>query len=262
VTLDGPHPAISPRLDRLSLITENLDCLPPDGKLGLTDGHGTFVVGRILHEADDVQVMSRRGADTGEFDADTAVARHLRAFAALEPEGRPQVVNLSFYGVETSPPVEIGRALLELLDAAPDLVVVTSAGNRWVSEPPWPAAFHRDLERHKERVVAVGAVDTSILEPVGLSTPPRASFSNTWAGIQLWAPGVRVSGPHVRFAQDRYEFCTSVWSGTSFAAATVTGVLAAGIRPGRSTARDVLDDLVGAEPVVVLGVDGWPAGQG
>jgi hypothetical protein len=261
VSLDGPHERISPFLDRVSLVEENLDRLPEDGKLSLADGHGTFVIGRILREAgDDVLVMSRRGVDVDGNDADPIVARHLDDFRNLDPSVRPQVVNLSFYGVDTEAPAAIGRALLDLLDAAPDLVVVTSAGNRWTDMPPWPAAFHRDLERHRDRVVAVGAVDTSILEQVGLPGPPRASFSNTWERIGLYGPGVRVAGPYVRYTGDGYEFCTAVWSGTSFAAATVTGVLAAGIRPGR-TARDVLADLVSTKPAVVLGVDGWSAPQ-
>ncbi|MEV0720900.1 S8/S53 family peptidase, partial [Asanoa sp. NPDC050611] len=249
VVIDGPHERISPCLDRLSLFEENQDQLPPDGDLALADGHGTFVIGRILREAGDVVVMSRRAVDTEKNGDDKLVARHLTYFAGLDPVQRPQVVNLSFYGVESAAPTEIGDALLTLLDAAPDVVVVTSAGNRWTDEPPWPAAFHRDLKRHGERVVAVGAVDTSILRPLGESTPPRASFSNTWPRIQLWAPGVRVLGPHVRYVDNRYQFCSAVWSGTSFAAATVTGRLAAGVRDGW-TAPDVLAGLVseGAPP--------------
>jgi hypothetical protein len=257
VSIDGPHPRISACLDRVSLIDDNLDRLPePGGELSLADGHGTFVVGRILQETNDVLVMSRRGLDLGSRDADTVVADWLDAFTALDPSLRPQVVNLSFYGDESEPPAGIARALLGLLDAAPEVVVVTSAGNRWTEVPPWPAAFHRDLERHRDRVVAVGAVDTSILRPLGVSDPPRASFSNSWPGIQLWAPGVRVVGPYVRSTTDGFEFCTAIWSGTSFAAATVTGVLARGVAAG-GKAPDVLADLVSNGPVVLASDTTW-----
>jgi hypothetical protein len=256
VSIDGPHPRISACLDRVSLIDENLDRMPEPGEpLSLADGHGTFVVGRILQETNDILVMSRRGLDLGDGDADAVVAARLDAFTALDPSLRPQVVNLSFYGEETEPPAGIARALLALLDAASTLVVVTSAGNRWTDVPPWPAAFHRDLERHRERVVAVGAVDTSILRPLGVSDPPRASFSNSWPGIQLWAPGVRVV-PHVRATAGGFEFCTAVWSGTSFAAATVTGALARGVAAG-GKAPDVLDDLVRSGPVVLASDTTW-----
>ncbi|MEV4623927.1 S8/S53 family peptidase [Asanoa sp. NPDC049573] len=256
VSIDGPHPRISACLDRVSLVDENLDTLPKGGELGPSDGHGTFVIGRILQETSDVQIMSRRGLDAEGFDADTMVATRLAAFTALDPSVRPQVVNLSFYGAETEPPEGIGHALLDLLDAAPDLVVVTSAGNRWTSVPPWPAAFHRDLLRHRDRLVAVGAVDTSIRWSPDLREPPRASFSNFWSGIQLWAPGVRVVGPYVRAKDDAYEFCTAVWSGTSFAAATVTGVLARGVQSGER-APDVLADLASHGPVVLAADTAW-----
>ena len=257
VSIDGPHERISACLDRVSLIDENLDSLPKSGEpLGPADGHGTFVIGRILQETNDILVMSRRGVDLDGGDADTMVANWLDAFAALDPSVRPQLVNLSFYGDESEPPAGIGRALLGLLDAAPELVVVTSAGNRWTNVPPWPAAFHRDLQRHRDRVVAVGAVDTSILRPVGMSEPPRASFSNSWPGIQLWAPGVRVVGPYVRATDDGFEFCTAVWSGTSFAAATVTGALARGVAAG-GNAPDVLADLASCGPVVLAADTTW-----
>jgi hypothetical protein len=256
VSLGGPHARISACLDRVSLIEENLDHVPAAGELSLADGHGTFVIGRILLETPDVLIMSRRGLDTADLDNDAVVAARLDEFAALDPSLRPQVVNLSFFGDEDEPPVRIGNALLGLLDAAPDLVVVTSAGNRATSVPPWPAAFHRDLQRHRDRVVAVGAVDTSVLQRPGMPQPPRASFSNTWPGIQLWAPGVRVVGPHVRTTGEGVEFCSAVWSGTSFAAATVTGVLARGVQAG-GKAPDVLADLVSHHPVVLAADTSW-----
>jgi hypothetical protein len=60
----------------------------------------------------------------------------------------------------------------------------------------------------------------------------------------------------VRSTPDGFEFCTAIWSGTSFAAATVTGVLARGVAAGRK-APDVLADLVSDGPVVLASDTTW-----
>src|ERR1700754_5119478 len=64
VSIDGPHKRISACLDDDSRCAENLDTLPPDGRMTMPDGHGTFVIGRILQETSNVLVKSRRGVDT------------------------------------------------------------------------------------------------------------------------------------------------------------------------------------------------------
>jgi subtilisin family serine protease len=52
--------------------------------------------------------------------------------------------------------------------------------------------------------------------------PRRASFSSRWPGIDVYASGTRVLGPTVWDGVAGW----GRWSGTSFAAATVSGILA------------------------------------
>jgi subtilisin family serine protease len=230
------HPFLRRRLR--ATWTENTD-RPTDGRLGPHDGHGTFVAGLIHARAPTATLDVRNALDDAPNRAgdrpgtddirsnDGRVADQIRALTEVD---ELKLVNLSFFGdgaPEPEPPPEIRDALRDLFDRRPEVLVVTAAGNRWTAEPTFPARFKEEFEQ----VIAVGAVDDTVTPVPGLPLP-RASFSSYWAGIDLYAPGVRVLGPYVsgRFstdaaAQDFTGWCR--WSGTSFAAATVTGLLAA-----------------------------------
>ena len=97
----------------------------------------------------------------------------------------------------------------------------------------WPAAF--------DEVVAVGATDGSKLAPFS----PRAPWVN------LIAPGVdvestyltgevKLSSPPKGSPTATFSSGFAYWDGTSFAAANVSGAVAAKIRPGRRDARQAL----------------------
>jgi hypothetical protein len=91
----------------------------------------------------------------------------------------------------------------------------------------WPAAF--------PGVVSVGALDERRLRPPG-ATPPRAAFSNYGSWVKAYAGGVQVLGPFVDYQETGGDVSGSRppqhfrgwarWSGTSFAAATVSGRIA------------------------------------
>jgi len=114
-----------------------------------------------------------------------------------------QVMNLSLVG----PPNPLLERAVDRLD---DLgaIVVAAAGNEGVDEPRYPAAY--------PSVVGVGAVDAK---------GARFERSNGGRSAQIWAPGAEVlstvPGGAFAFA-----------SGTSFAAAHVTGALAVLIGAG------------------------------
>ncbi|HST65763.1 MAG TPA: S8/S53 family peptidase [Mycobacteriales bacterium] len=192
----------------------------------LAAGHGTVVAGRILLEAPTATVVVRAALRppyrAAGQDTDAAVAAAIRDFAAVDGL---LVLNLSFAGswTERSEPAGIAAALTELLAARPQLLVVAATANRWTDAPSWPAAFGEEFDR----VVPVGAVDeTIVLEDPGLGPPP-AAFASRWPGIGVRAGGVRVLGPS--------PFGTGGWvrwSGTSLAAATVTGILAQALHEG------------------------------
>jgi membrane-anchored mycosin MYCP len=155
------------------------------------------------------------------------------------------------FTVDGKPPLVLERAIARL---TPKVVVVAAAGNYGAGPgkgapdpdalpqaktPIWPAAF--------ESVVAVGAVD---------GNGETAPFSPQVPWVDLLAPGVKVSSDFLEgdvrvvltdeeTGEQRDEVRpftgTAVWSGTSFAAATVSGAVAAQTVRGRRTAYEALD---------------------
>lgn len=200
------------------------------GYLADADGHGTFVTGLVLREAPTARVAMRGALDQlgghGDFlgpDEDQAVADAVRALA-LDPDVR--VINLSFGGGVFEKAPESLAKVLDGLDAR--IAVVAAAGNDGTEdEPMWPAAF--------DRVISVGALDERLVRPPS-ATPPRAPFSNYGSWVEAFADGVQLLGPFVDFdevGEDPFgrrppqQFRGwARWSGTSFAAAVVSGRIA------------------------------------
>jgi subtilisin family serine protease len=159
------------------------------------------------------------------------------------------VLNLSFGGhtSDNLPLPGVCTVLDEFLDANPDVVVVASAGNEGDSRPVWPAAL--------PRVVGVGALTAN-----GKYRWPQ---SNRGSWVNAWTVGVDLAGPFVRwpatgtgplqrppnYAQPwtpqsaRFEGWAT-WTGTSFAAARVSGAIAAELKRDSRTPRRVVSDLV------------------
>jgi subtilisin family serine protease len=208
-------------------------------------GHGSFVAGLVLQQAPGATVELR-----GVFD-ESGVAAGWDVATAIVAMGRAgvDVLNLSLvcFTDDGQPPLLLAAAI----DRLPrDVVVVAAAGNhgdaraigvdpddRLVRAPTWPAAL--------DDVLAVGACTSD-------GTPaPFTPDAPVW--VDVLAPGTDVvstflDGPvlleegdhrHVR----RFRG-TAAWSGSSFAAAAVSGAVAAGIVPGRVDARDSLADLM------------------
>jgi subtilisin family serine protease len=223
----------------------NEDHLPKaHSRLRELDGHGTFVAGVILREAPTVTIHMRNVLDesAGAGDDETVAA----AIRGMRDVPNLKVVNLSFFGAskeQSDDVAQIKSALDDLLDYNQDIVVVAAAGNWWTGDEAWPAAF--------DKVIAVGAVDETVF-PLGNEVPPKASFSNYGHWVDAYASGVQVLGPYCWYRETAAPDGESPrdftgWarmSGTSFAAAIVTGVIAQrmidkGI-PGRETREQVL----------------------
>ena len=202
------------------------------GYLADADGHGSFVTGLILREAPRARVIMCGVLDQGDTAADDALGaqddvRVANAVRSLAQDSSVQVINLSFGGgVFTSKavPANLGEALAEL---DPGIAVVAAAGNNASRRKVWPAAF--------DRVISVGALDERRILPPG-ATPPRATFSNHGKWVQAYAAGVQVLGPFVDYDETGNDLFGrrpaqhfrgwARWSGTSFAAATVSGRIA------------------------------------
>jgi membrane-anchored mycosin MYCP len=144
----------------------------------------------------------------------------------------------------------------------PETVVVAAAGNNGAVDtlpaelvPPGLRPNSVSYPAALPDVVGVGALDANGQHAA--FTPHPAPW------IRLLAPGVGLSGAYVRGTvtiehRDRngqvldsrrvYFPGRAVWEGCSFAAAIVSGAIAAGTVPGRRSARQALDELLDQDP--------------
>lgn len=212
-------------------------------KLPYHSGHATFLAGLICQRAPMVEleihnVLSDERAAATAWDVATRIAQFAGSDVA--------VLNLSLgcYTDDGAAPLLLARAV-ELL--TPGIVIVAAAGNHGSGSSPagrltahtpfWPAAL--------DDVVAVGAHDAD---------GARAPFSPVAPWISLVAPGVDVKSTYLagEVLVPGYDGETverefggyAAWSGTSFAAATVSGEIAAGTVPGVRGPREALNDLL------------------
>ncbi len=215
---------------------------PADGQLQFLsgipfagEGHATFVSGLVHAQAPAADLVINWFLNENQLSALTwDTAKKLAWFIGRGLD----VVNLSF-GSRTAdgkPPFALSRAI-ERLSA--DTLVVASAGNHGDSGHPkdvmWPAAL--------PGVISVGAVDHNGV---------RAPFSPNLPWIHSTAPGVELLSTylfgHVKLPSEEPEtkefFGFARGSGTSFAAATVTGKIAAATVPGSVSAKGALDRLL------------------
>jgi hypothetical protein len=221
------------------------DLLPARPQYAAVAGHGTFVTGLIRGHAPGCVVRVRQvlDPDTGEADAWTVAQRIVElGSAGLD------VLNLSLvcFTEDGQPPLVLATAI-DRLD--PDIVVVAAAGNHGDfgededspdrRRPAWPAAL--------DDVIAVGAAHRD-----GFPTPitPRNA---PW--IDVCAPGIDVLSTYLTGSVTVTDSGGSAvkekftgwarWTGSSFAAALVSGAIAAGTVPGRVPARQAWEDLLG-----------------
>ncbi|MET0763911.1 MAG: S8/S53 family peptidase [Blastococcus sp.] len=206
-------------------------------------GHGTFVTGLVLRKAPGCTVeVCKALSDDGTAESwDVA-----KKIVELGRTGL-DVLNLSMvcWSEDSQPPLVLATAI-DRLD--PDIVVVAAAGNHGNvdeekypgqrNKPAWPAAL--------DDVIAVGAADDEG-DPAKF-TPPDAPW------VDVWSNGVDVSSTFPNgvdailqgAAPDAKEFQGyAKWSGSSFAAALVSGAIAAGTVPGRTPARAAWNELRG-----------------
>ncbi|XVV00352.1 S8 family peptidase [Actinosynnema sp. CA-248983] len=218
--LGNPHPYLD---GRVRFEQEDVDSVIPDrdGNPTGSDGHGTFVAGLILEQAPQADVIMKGVVDKSTGDLEDLAVAH--AITELGKEG-VKLVNLSFSGQtwEDTAPIAIENALLGLPN---DVVVVAAAGNRGSSQVVFPAAL--DLGEQHAEMVAVGAALITADEAL------VAPFSGYGPWVSAYADGVDRVGPYFvpdypKRARDGRPFTGwATWSGTSFAAATLTGRLAA-----------------------------------
>ena len=229
------------------------DLLRGSGTPLYPEGHATFITGLVLSQAPGATVEVRRvlGAD-GTVDSWT-VAEQIVAFG----NSGLDVLNLSFvcYTEDGEAPLVLATAVDRL---GPELVVVAAAGNHGAVDvgddeenarerlrPAWPAAL--------DAVVAVGATD---------GAGKRSLFSPDAPWVDVLAPGEALKSTYLASASKGAGDESVVfdgwasWQGTSFAAALLSGTIAASTQPGRTTSREALRDILDARPTY-LELDTW-----
>ena len=193
---------------------------PDDDQRGQLDhqgGHGTFISGIVRQVCPDARIHARGVLSSfGDGDDVSVIAAIERAARAAEQDRQPiDVVVMSFgaFSADDAPPpmaYTIGRLLS-------DSVVVASAGNNSSCRPFFPAAL--------PNVVGVG----------GLDSAGRAAFSNFGPWVDACAPAVDVVSTFFMEFNDDVDPANDLtaeyhgwasWSGTSFAAPKVAGVIA------------------------------------
>jgi len=219
-------------------ITTDHELFVPDGAVPVWAGHATFVASLIRAQAPaaDLDVRAVLDDETGKATS-WETAKKMVSFA----DSGIDILNLSL-GCRTSdglPPLVLTRAVERL---HPHTLVVAAAGNHgaltgWVHgltrrSPTWPGAL--------VDVVAVGADNAD-------RTP--ADFGPRLPWVTCTARGADVVGAYltgtVQLMRGWRDFTGFArWSGTSFAAATASGRVAALTMPGKTTARQALDDVL------------------
>jgi hypothetical protein len=202
-------------------------------------GHGTFIAGVVRCMAPGATVhvsneLRRAGAIT-EIDLRDALK------AVLAQEQLPDIINLSAGGTTRAgarsgarlPHLGLDGVIAELR-ARDGLVLVAAAGNDDNEGPFFPAAY-----ADGESVISVGALASDRLH--------RACYSNYGDWVNVYAPGTKLLNAFTRgsytYLHAPEEHCTSDaetpaagtsveftgmarWSGTSFAAPLVAGLIA------------------------------------
>jgi membrane-anchored mycosin MYCP len=228
---------------------------PGQPEFTMFDGHCAFVSSCILRQAPAAELhvyyMLDSEGDGSAWDA-------AKAMAQMAHDGL-DVVNLSFGGFLTddnTAPMVLDTAVKRF---SPETVVVAAAANNGdeteltgemngiqPNSASYPAAL--------PDVVGVGSLDQQ--GKLAAFTPSPAPW------ISLLAPGVGIIGAYVQgnvtletTDKGGHPTTTSVlfngkakWEGNSFAAAAVTGGIAAGTLPGRRSPREVLEGLLQSKP--------------
>lgn len=239
--------AVAARPQLIGRFLADADAVLPDSRetsYPADAGHGTFVSGLVLREAPGATLHIRKVLDEQGTSDSWTVAR---AIVALNGTG-VNILNLSMgcFTDDNLPPLVLSRAI-DRLD--PEILVIASAGNHGVSQPGrplWPAAL--------VDVVAVGATRAQ----GGRLTWSPDPEDNPW--LDVLACGHEVESIYLAGRVDTFDKQDSsgdkqtdfagyaTWSGTSFAAARLSGMVAAAqtCNGNRCTSRDALNNLLAA----------------
>lgn len=224
----APHPW-------LAGVTGDSDRLAGPSVIHPYAGHGTFVAGvvRCVAPRADVHVSNVFSVAGACLESD--LVRRLDGVLGSAPD----IITLSAGGTTRLDMPPLGfSAFLERYRQQKGTILVAAAGNNAERRPFWPAAC--------PDVVSVGAL--------GSDGRVRAAFSGFGSWIDVYAPGENLVNA---FASGRYTYTEpplrgqerefrgmARWSGTSFAAPLVAGLIADRMSRTGARARDAADELL------------------
>jgi hypothetical protein len=205
----------------------------PDGgpnadMLDIFDSHGVAVAGVVAARAPQAKVYLRDVLNEPGHVDEATLFQVIRQTLGAPSSGPIHIVNLSLGGTTMDNQQPLGWA--SLLGEFREVIFVAAAGNNGPGSASsvWPAAC--------PGVIGVGALDTT-----GGAVIP-APFSNDYPSADVWAPGKDVltafgkgllyypGDPGIPFTG------RARWSGTSFAAPYVTGLLCGFVESVRGSA--------------------------
>ena len=205
-----------------------------DGTIRPYRGHGTFVAGVLRAMAPEAQIHVADIFNIAGSALESHFVRRLNeafgfGFEILHLTASCTTrKNVQLIALET---------WLELLGSYKGVVCVAPAGNNFTRRPSWPAAF--------PDVLSVGALATD--------EHRRADFSNYGGWVDVYAPGEKIINA---FGHGTYRYQVppntgeatfsglTRWSGTSFSAPIVTGLIAARMARCGESAREAAAALL------------------
>jgi hypothetical protein len=219
-------------------------------------GHGTFVAGVMRCMAPQARIHGENIFGTGGSALESDAAKRL--YAAFGFGFEIVHITASCHTRKNLPPLAL-EEWLKRLRPHKGVLCVAEAGNNGTRRPAWPGAF--------PDVLSVGALATDWRH--------RADFSNYGGWVDVYAPGENLINAFGRgtytcqvppnVGQVRTFSGLAQWSGTSFSAPIVTGLIAARMARCGESAREAADALLataraqtipGVGPVLFPGCEG------
>jgi membrane-anchored mycosin MYCP len=290
--------ATSPPDDMLKVVTEERPNAAAGEYPNLAAGHATFVAGQILRKAPACVVNVREVLDTDGKCTAWQLATEIVKMA----KSKPAVINLSLicYTEDAKPPLVLATAIERI---GMETVVVAAAGNHGDAKLPDPPVTYREEhddtpqkgspagqaraaadalaaaeDRYHRQPGFPAALDGVIAVGSGTGPGKPAKFTPRgvgWIDVLTDGDGVTSTFPAGFFskvADDQYgQPQTTVeqsreyarWGGSSFAAAKVSGAIAAEVKPGKVSPREAVAKLMARAvpapaPPSVSGSDATP----
>lgn len=209
-------PARYPWLDGVSGENDPLGPSSPSGMQRIPEytGHGTFIAGVAKCEAPEARVLVNDHFSTSGGELESVMVAKLDALVARGPD----VINLSAGTYTRRDWTSLGFHLFHRRH--PDIAFVAAAGNDTTDRPFYPAAY--------DWAVSVGAL--------GTDQQHRAWFSNYGDWVDVYALGegmvnAYATGLYTYHEPPRMPSAQTFdgmarWSGTSFSAPLVAGLIA------------------------------------